>query len=262
MFSAIGVRRTPSQGSALALAAKTAGAIRVETTGQWGPRADVRRSSSQGAALALAAKTAEAMRIVTGQWRPCPDVRRSPRQGAALAVAAKAHDVMEVHHVLADPEEETHEAPSDSEEETREAPSDPEEETREVPSDHEEEAKDIAGPTELEGSVVPSLRKLTISGNLSPIMLSRTRSRRVHTDVEGAALQSLLPATEGGDEEGDESTSVCNGGGPMPFQVKVDIQQSTAGDISSEPINRKRVMHSSEWEEWRKAEEVENARYG
>ena len=57
LFSATGVRRTPSQGAALALAAKT-WAIRVGTTGQWRPRADVRRSSSQGAALALGAKMA------------------------------------------------------------------------------------------------------------------------------------------------------------------------------------------------------------
>ena len=62
LFSATGVSRTPSQGAALALAEKTAEAIRLETTGQWGPRAGVGRSSRQGAALALAAKTDEAMR--------------------------------------------------------------------------------------------------------------------------------------------------------------------------------------------------------
>ena len=67
LFSATGVRRTPSQGAALALTAKTTEAIRVETTGLWGPRVDVRQSSSQGAALALAAKTTEAMRTATGQ---------------------------------------------------------------------------------------------------------------------------------------------------------------------------------------------------
>ena len=39
LFSATGVRRTPSQGAALELAAKTA-----EATGRWGPCADVRRS--------------------------------------------------------------------------------------------------------------------------------------------------------------------------------------------------------------------------
>ena len=45
----------------------------------------------------------------------------------------------------------------------------------------------------------------------------------MHTGVEGAALQSLLPATKGGDEEGDgESASVCDGGGPMALQIRVE----------------------------------------
>ena len=102
LFSAIGVRRTPSQVAALALAAKTAEAMRIEATGQWGPCANVRRSSSQGTALMLAAKTAGAMRKeTTGQWGPCTDVRRSPSQGAALAVAAKARDIGEAHRVFA-----------------------------------------------------------------------------------------------------------------------------------------------------------------
>ena len=65
LFPATYVRRTLSQGAALALAAKTAVSIRVETTGQWRPRADVRRSSSQ--VVALAEKTAEVMRTATGQ---------------------------------------------------------------------------------------------------------------------------------------------------------------------------------------------------
>ena len=67
----------------------------------------VRRTPSQGVALALAAKTAEVMRIkTTGQWGDCANVRRSPRQGAALAVAAKTRDMMEVHHMLAHPSKE------------------------------------------------------------------------------------------------------------------------------------------------------------
>ena len=67
----------------------------------------MRQSSSQGAALALAAKTAEAMRTAPGQWGACADVGRSPRQRTVLAVAAKARNVMKVHHVLADPKEKT-----------------------------------------------------------------------------------------------------------------------------------------------------------
>ena len=53
----------------------------------------------------------------------------------------------------------------------------------------------------------------------------------MHTGVEGEALQSFLPTTKGGDEEGDEeNTSVFDSGGPMALQVKVDIQQSIAGE--------------------------------
>ena len=99
--SATGVRRAPSQVAALALAAKTAEAMRLETTGQWGPCANVRRSPSQGAALALAEKAAEAMRTLTDQCGLSADVRRSPSQGAMLAVAVKARNIVEVQHVLA-----------------------------------------------------------------------------------------------------------------------------------------------------------------
>ena len=80
----------------------------------------------------------------------------------------------------------------------------------------------------------------------------------MHTGVERAALQSLLQAAKGGDEEGEEeSTSVCDSGGRMALQVKVDIQQSVAGGMPSEPEKQKQAMYSSEWEEWRKVEEVE-----
>ena len=66
----------------------------------------MRRTPSQGSALALATKTAEAMGTATDQWGPCANVRRSPRQGATLAVAVKAHDIAEAHRVLAHPSEE------------------------------------------------------------------------------------------------------------------------------------------------------------
>ena len=66
----------------------------------------VRQNPSQETALGWAAKTAEAMRIeATGQWGACADVRRGPIQGAVLSVAAKAHDIMEVHRVFAHPSE-------------------------------------------------------------------------------------------------------------------------------------------------------------
>ena len=71
------------------------------------PAICVKRSPNQGAALVLAAKSAEAMIIeTTGQWMPCADVRWTLTQGAALAVAARARDMIEVHLVLAHQSEE------------------------------------------------------------------------------------------------------------------------------------------------------------
>ena len=56
----------------------------------------MRRTPSQGAALRLAAKTAEAMRIeATNQWGPCADVKRSRRQEATVAVGTKAPDIVD-----------------------------------------------------------------------------------------------------------------------------------------------------------------------
>ena len=108
----------------------------------------------------------------------------------------------ETREAPSDREDEAQGTPSDPEEETLEAPSDPEEETPEAPSDS-EETKDVAGlaegPTDLEGSVVPKRRKLTISGNFGQIMSRHTWSRRVHAGVEGAAPQSSLSTNEEGD---------------------------------------------------------------
>ena len=60
----------------------------------------MRRTQSQGAALASVAKTTEAMRTeTTGHWGSCADVRRGPSPGAVLAVATKAHDIIEVYRV-------------------------------------------------------------------------------------------------------------------------------------------------------------------
>ena len=63
----------------------------------------------------------------------------------------------------------------------------------------------------------------------------------MHTGVEGAALQSLLPTTKGGDEEDDqESTSVCDGGGTKPNQTgntfgdKQETQPEENGQESSQ----------------------------
>ena len=63
----------------------------------------LRRTPSQGAALGLAVNTIiEAM----SQWGACTDVRRSPRQVVVVAVTVKAHGMVEVHRVLAHPSEE------------------------------------------------------------------------------------------------------------------------------------------------------------
>ena len=79
-------------------------------------------------------------------------------------------------------------------------------------------------------------------------MPSCARGRRVHTGVEGAALQSLLPTKEG-DEEGDEqSTSVYDGRGLTAFEMKVDIQQSTVGgmppDLSRKARSRRCIRQN------------------
>ena len=94
---------------------------------------------------------------------------------------------------------------SNLKEETQEASSDPEVETQQIISEHkQDEAGPAAGSMDLGGPV----RKLTISDNVPPIMSSRTRSRRVHTGEEGAALQCSMSTIKEGDEEGDEE-SVC-----------------------------------------------------
>ena len=98
--------------------------------------------------------------------------------------------------------------------------------------------------TDLEEPVLRMPRKLAISGNLPPIMSSRTRSRQVHKGVEGAALQIIFPTIQEVDEKDDKRTvSVCDGGGSMAFQVKVDIPESIAGDISPEPKNRQQALN-------------------
>ena len=66
---------------------------------------------------------------------------------------------------------------------------------------------------DLGGPVVSALWKLNISGDFPPIMSLRTRSRRVHTGVEGSALLSLLPTIkEVNEEDVEESVSVYNAG--------------------------------------------------
>ena len=66
------------------------------------------------------------------------------------------------------------------------------------------------------------------------------------------------PSIKEVDEEGDkESMSVGNGGGAMAVQGEGNIPEPIAGGMPPEQKNRHQAIDSPEWEERRKAEEVE-----
>ena len=110
------------------------------------------------------------------------------------------------------------------------------------------EARPASGSANLKGSALPALRKqLTIDGNISRILLSRTRSRRPHTGVEGAALHCFLPVIEVEGLNGVKVALACDNGGQMAMQAMLDVP---------EPRNRRQTMESPEWDEWRKAVET------
>ncbi|CAN0158978.1 unnamed protein product, partial [Ascophyllum nodosum] len=123
-------------------------------------------------------------------------------------------------------------------------------------SDHEQEqqhqdgeAEPASGSSNLEGPALTALRKLTIDGNIPPILSSRTRSRRPHTNgVEGESLHYILPTIEAEEQNGVEDALACDDGGQMAMQATLDIP---------EPRNRRQAMESPEWNEWRKAEDTE-----
>ena len=102
-------------------------------------------------------------------------------------------------------EHETQEAFSEHEGETQGALSELEEETQEAFSGHEREQQLIkegevepaSGSANLEGPALPALRKLTIDGNIPPILSSRTRGRRLHSGVEGEALHCFFAGDRG-----------------------------------------------------------------
>ena len=126
-----------------------------------------------------------------------------------------------------------------------------EEETQEALSEHEQEqqqkegeAGPASGSANLERPALPALRKLTIDGNIPPILSSRTRSRRPHTGVEGAALHCFLPAIKAEEENGVDDALAYDDGGQMVMQATLDIP---------EPRNQRQAMESPEWDEWRKA---------
>ena len=152
-------------------------------------------------------------------------------------------------------EPETQEVSSEHEGETQEASSELEEETQEALSDHEPEqqhkeggVEPASGSTNLEGPALPSLREVTIDGNIPPILSSRTRSRRPHTGVEGETLHCFLPTIETEEENDVENALACDDRGQMAMQATLDIP---------EPRNRRQAMESPEWDEWWKAEETE-----
>ena len=135
---------------------------------------------------------------------------------------------------------ETQEALSELEGVTQGALSEHEEETQEALSENEREqqheeggAEPALGLANLEGPALPALRKLTIDGNIPPILSSRTRSRRPHTGVEGEVLHCFLPAIEAEEENGVEDALAYDDGGQMTMQATLDI---------SEPRNRRQAM--------------------
>ena len=161
----------------------------------------------------------------------------------------------ETQQAFSEHEREKQGAFSKLEEEAQEVLSEFGEETQETISEHEQEqqqkegeAGPASGSANLEGPALPALRKLTIDGNIPPILSSRTRSRRPHTGVEGAALHCFLPAIEAEEENGVEDALACDDGGQMAMQATPDIP---------EPTNRQQAMESPEWDEWLKAEETE-----
>ena len=146
-------------------------------------------------------------------------------------------------HQLMLHEHETQEAFSEHEGETQGAFLKLEEETQEAFSEHEQEQRQKqgeAGPASrsasLEGPALTALRKFTINGNIPPILSSRTRSRRPHIGVEGAALVCFLPAIEAEEENGVEDALACDDEGQMAMQATLDIP---------EPRNRRQAMESA-----------------
>ena len=161
----------------------------------------------------------------------------------------------ETQEAFSEHEGETQGAFSKLEEETQEALSELEEETQETFPELEQEqqqkegeAGPASGSANLEGPALPALRKLTIDGNIPPILSSRPRSRRAHTGVQGAALHCFLSAIEAEEKTNVEYALACDDGGQMAMQATLDIR---------EPRNRRQAIGSPEWDKWRKAEKTE-----
>ena len=106
--------------------------------------------------------------------------------------------------------------------------------------------------------IPPALRKLLISGNILPILASRTRSRKVYMGVDGEALHSFLPTIDEAIEEDDgDDVLACDNGGAIVMQVTLDLPEPTKGYMPPEPKNRQQAMKMTEWSAWREAKETE-----
>ena len=182
---------------------------------------------------------------------------KSAGNGTIVEIGTPQLNVQELgqEHQLTLHEHETQDAFSEHEGETQGELPELEEETQEALLEHEREqqhkegeAEPASGSANLEGPALPTMRKLTIEGNIPPILSSRTRSRRPHTRVEGEALHCFLPAIEAEEENGVEDALAYDDGGQMAMQATLDIP---------EPRNRRQAMESPEWDDWRKAEETE-----
>ena len=69
----------------------------------------------------------------------------------------------------------------------------------------------------------------------------------MHAGVEGAAPQSSLPTNEEGDKE---SVSMCDGGGTMIFERKVELPEPIKRYVTG-AVSQQQAMNALEMEEWR-----------
>ena len=71
-----------------------------------------------------------------------------------------------------------------------------------------------SGSANLDGQALPALRKLTIDGNIPPILSSHTRNPRPHR-CGGRSVALFLPTVEAEEENGVEDALACDYGGQM-----------------------------------------------
>lgn len=134
---------------------------------------------------------------------------------------------------------EAQEAFSDHDRKTQEALADCDQEQQQK----EDEEGPVSGLAKPDGPIPPVLRKLTISGDIPQILVSHTRSRRVHTGVVGAALHNSLPTIDDVGREADgDHVLACDNGDVVAMQVTLDLAKRMAGDIIPEPKNRQQAM--------------------